>query len=74
MAMTTAVTRTRRDKRVRKESVEFRIIFAATFAVFLIAGIIERLLPWNWLTRRQASVVQQAWESAGTCTTYAFMG
>jgi hypothetical protein len=74
MAMTTAVGRAPRDKRVRRESVEFRIIFAVTFAVFLAAGIIERLLPWNWLTRRQASVFQQAWESAGTCTTYAFMG
>jgi hypothetical protein len=69
---TSSDRRMRRDK--RKQSAEFRIILLATFTVFFVAGIAERLLPWKSPSARQSSVFQQARESANRCTTYAFMG
>lgn len=62
--------------RVRRDAalpLQFRLIFAVCFAVFLIAALLERLLPWTW-RRGKASPFAQAWQSARTCTTYAFMG
>lgn len=60
----------------RTESVEFRLIFAAAFAVFLIAATVERMLPLGWLKRGQSrkSIIEQAKEAANTCAAYAFMG
>lgn len=66
----------RRDTRA---SLEYRLIFGVCFLVFLLAGVVERLLPWSWLTptrdeRRPSSLLDQAWGAAGTCTAYAFKG
>lgn len=60
----------------RTESVEFRLIFAASFAIFLVAALVERLLPHRWLNRTVARkpVLEQAKEAANTCAAYAFMG
>jgi hypothetical protein len=62
-----------------RESVEYRLIFGICFAVFLLAGVVERLMPWSWLAPSRdrgppLSVVQQALGAAGTCTAYAFKG
>ena len=51
----------------------------AHLRVFPVAAMLERLMPWRWLaqdTRRErhASVFREAWEAAGTCSAYAFMG
>lgn len=62
-----------RLRRHTTETLQFRLIFAVCFAVFLAAAVIERLLPWNW-TRGRPSPVAHAWQSARTCATYAFMG
>ncbi len=70
-------TRTRSlSKFKRTESLEFRLIFVAAFAVFLVAATVERLLPLSWFTRGAArkSIVEQAKEAANTCAAYAFMG
>jgi hypothetical protein len=69
-------THIRRDAR---ETLEYRVIFGVCFAVFLLAGIVERLLPWAWHkqtrgARPSLSLFQQAWGAAGTCTAYAFKG
>ncbi len=60
----------------RTESLEFRLIFAAAFAIFLVAALAERLLPHRWLHQSAArkSVLEQAKEAANTCAAYAFMG
>ncbi len=60
----------------RTESLEFRLIFAAAFAVFLVAATVERLLPLGWFKRGQSrkSIIEQAKEAANTCAAYAFMG
>ena len=67
-----------RDSHSRKYGLEVRFILLVTFAFFLLAGVFERLLLWNWMTNRgsrnRLSLLQEAWESAGRCTTYAFMG
>jgi hypothetical protein len=60
------------------DAIQYRMIYAVCFAVFLVAAIIERAMPWTWLgsrpkTERRQSILEQAGEAAGTCTTYAFM-
>jgi hypothetical protein len=79
MALALSKHSTSHVKRGGKRSIEFRIIFAVSFAFFLLAAVVERLLPWKWLAlrperKRQQTIFEQAWEAAGTCTTYAFMG
>ena len=66
-----------RDRSARKNGIEFHFILLVTFTFFLLAGTIERLLPWRWMrnrVERRPSLLHQAWEQASTCTTYAFMG
>jgi hypothetical protein len=62
----------------RKPSVEYHLIFAASFIIFLVAAVIERLMPWTWLNtsrdRVRPSVFARALDAAKTCTAYAFMG
>jgi hypothetical protein len=60
-------------KRSGIESIQFRLILAVCFAVFLTAALLERLLPWSW-RRPKPSPIAHAWRSANTCTAYAFMG
>jgi hypothetical protein len=79
MAVTFDHNRGAVGKRIRKDAIEYRLIFAASFIVFLIAAVAERLMPWRWLLNRRPgtqgrSVLGQARESAGICTAYAFMG
>jgi hypothetical protein len=78
MAVTLTERYSARDKSARKNGIEFHFILLVTFTFFLLAAIIERLLPWRWVgnrvARRHSSLLQQAWEQASTCTTYAFMG
>ncbi len=62
----------------RKPSIEYHLIFAASFSIFLVAAMLERLMPWTWLNtikdRRPPSVFARAWDAAKTCSAYAFMG
>lgn len=78
-----AFVRSDRDDRPHRsnksETLEFRLIFAVTFVVFLAAGLIESLLPFNWFGRRtdngpRKSFVERASDGARTCAAYAFMG
>ncbi len=61
----------------RRPSFEYHLIFAASFIIFLVAAVLERLMPWNWLntiSRRRPSVFTRAWDAAETCSAYSFMG
>ncbi len=63
----------------REEQIEARLYYALSFAVFLVAAIVSRLLPRHWrsLALRpggRRSIVGEARVAAGTCTAYAFMG
>jgi hypothetical protein len=69
----------RQSRPNKSETLEFRLIFAVTFAVFLVAGLLECLLPLRWLSNRVArgqdkSIIERAADGARTCATYAFMG
>lgn len=74
--MAVALTTKESPSHVRRHGVEmlqFRLILAVCFGVFLIAALIERLMPWSW-RQRKPSPIAHAWRSAHTCTAYAFMG
>jgi hypothetical protein len=68
-----------RRRATGKASIEYRLIFLVSFLLFVVATVIERLMPWTWLQasedgQRRLSIVGKAWDAAETCTTYAFMG
>ena len=62
----------------RKLSFDYHVIFVLSFAFFLVAAVIEKLLPWTWWRKsndaRSRSVISRALGGARTCTAYAFMG
>ena len=63
----------------RAESIEFRLIFLAAFAVFFAAAVVERVIPLRRILQganyqSPGSVVAQAKQAANTCAAYAFMG
>lgn len=63
----------------RHDTIEFRLIFSAAFAFFLLTSVIERALPHKWATRAAEgeapkSVIEQAREAAHISAGYAFMG
>ena len=80
MAMALHDGRTHSASAPRKaKPIEYRLIFAVAFLVFLAAGIVEALLPHNLIARFTGhgtgkSIIQRARDSARTCAAYAFMG
>ena len=63
----------------RTQSIEYRLIFAVCFAVFLSAALIEKILPLRAAFGRadmhkSSTVFSSAASSARTCAAYAFMG
>ena len=62
----------------KSETLEFRLIFGVTFAVFLAAALVESLLPLRWFSRENAgarkTIIERAADAARTCAAYAFMG
>lgn len=63
----------------KHDAMEFRLIFGAAFAFFLLTSVIERALPHKWAARAgegeaRKSVVEQAREAAHISAGYAFMG
>ena len=62
--------------RANGEIIQFRLIYAICFGLFLLAAVIKRLLPWTWFVRAESkrqSVFEQARNAAGICAAYAFM-
>lgn len=60
----------------REEALDFRLIFAASFIVCLMAALVGRLLPFgraapSGMPRR--SIIGEARAGAGTCVAFAFM-
>lgn len=79
--MTTPQLATRRDVRreSRKDSLGFRLVFAAAFAIFLVAALADRLVPLRWLIgaardERYLDILSEAHRAAQTYTPFAFMG
>ncbi len=61
------------SRRDASELIQFRVLYATCFGLFLIAGVVHRLLPWTSFGRERPSVLEQARNAAGVCATYAFM-
>ena len=65
-------------KRERNERLDFRIIFALSFVIFLLASVGERLLPRHWLAGSQEkprkTIIAEALETTRITVPYAFMG
>jgi hypothetical protein len=62
------------SRRDASELIQFRVLYATCFGLFLLAGVVHRLLPWTWFGREPSpSVFEQARNAAGVCATYAFM-
>lgn len=56
---------------------EFRLIFAVSFPVFLVAALVARLLPWHGRgapAARRPSIIEEARIAANTSIPFAFMG
>jgi len=65
--------------RARSDQVDFNLIFAFCFTVFLVTEIGQRLLPGYWMGGQQCanarkSIIAEALDSARTVVPYAFMG
>jgi hypothetical protein len=60
------------------DEMEFRLIFVATFAIFVIGIFVLRLTPWRWGAHQRAkqkmSIIEEARETSSTITKLAFMG
>lgn len=72
-----AQTRTRKD--ARKDTVGFRMIYATSFAIFLVAAIADRLIPLRWMfgaagNETYLGFMAEAQRAAETYTPFAFMG
>jgi hypothetical protein len=66
-------------KRLREEALEFRLLFALSFLVFLVVAIVERFLPRPWRSRLpgargRRSIFGEAKAAANTFVPMAFMG
>jgi hypothetical protein len=61
----------------KQEATEFRLIFVASFAIFLMVAIVERFLPSQWRqlgADGNKSIIGEARAAARTFVPFAFMG
>jgi hypothetical protein len=58
----------------RLDNLQFRLIFAVSFVVFLTGALFIRLMPNHWKDNNRRSVFAQAWEASGTAAQIAFSG
>jgi hypothetical protein len=61
----------------RREALEYRLIFFLSFAFFLVAVLVARLVPWSQKARPgfkgNRSIISEARAAAHTCIPFAFM-
>ena len=72
MSMQTTIVR-----RSETESLQFRLLYAFCFGIFLIAAAVKSLLPWHWFKKVEGmtrhSIFAQARSAAAICAGYVFM-
>ena len=70
-------TQTSMMRRSEADSLQFRLLYAFCFGVFLIAAIVRSLLPWHWFKKVEGitrhSIFAQARSAAAICAGYVFM-
>ena len=62
-----------------RDAIEFRLLIAATFVLFLVGAVVSRLLPWHWRIGRGAavrplSIIGEAKAKANALVPFVFMG
>lgn len=61
----------------RRQSIEFRLIYAVSFVILLATVLVERLfrlVTWRAPSGPPRSILQETREAAGATVPYAFMG
>lgn len=63
----------------RKDTLGYQLIFGATFLIFLVVAIADRLVPLRWImgaakTENYVAIFAEAKAAAMTYTPFAFMG
>jgi hypothetical protein len=58
----------------RWDDMQFRVVFALSFPVFLVGAVATRLIPNLGRETQNRSVFAQAWEASGTTAQIAFSG
>lgn len=61
-------------QRRKDEAREFRLIFAVSFAVFLVAAVVARLVPSGRPAEPRRSILDEARAAARTSIPFAYMG
>ncbi|MBK1735215.1 hypothetical protein CKO15_07935 [Halorhodospira abdelmalekii] len=59
----------------RNEEMQYRLLLAVSFVVFLLGALIARLSPSHWRSRKseRRSIIEEARAAARTAIPYAFM-
>jgi hypothetical protein len=72
MSMQTSIVR-----RSEADSLQFRLLYAFCFGIFLIAAAVQSLLPWRWFKKVEGmarhSIFAKARSAAAICAGYVFM-
>jgi hypothetical protein len=66
-----------RSRSRRRQSIEFRLIYAVSFVILLATVLVERLfrlVTWRAPSGPSKSILQETREAAGATVPYAFMG
>ena len=61
----------------RRQSTEFRLIYAVSFVILLVAVLVERLfrlVTWRTPAGPSRSILQEVRDAVGATVPYAFMG
>ena len=56
-----------------REAKEFRLMFIATFPLFLAAGLVTRAVSSRRKSNKRKSIIAEARAAANTCIPFAFM-
>jgi hypothetical protein len=62
---------------IDRDTIDFRLIYIASFIIFFAGAALGRLMPWRWLrwsSARRGSIISEAKAAANTFTPFAFMG
>ena len=72
-------TRTSGESVRERDTIEFRLLIALMFMIFLVGVAAWRLMPWHWQADRvtavpRISIIGEAKAAANAIVPYAFMG
>ena len=63
-----------RDRGSHNRSIQHRLIFSTSFAIYVLAGIGRRLFPAFWRKRQHRPLLAEAWAASDMIAQLAFAG